>query len=349
MYPNGRFVLRVGKRILNPEPADQVYEFRRWPFIVGVNQALPHAWQGLNAVEMPRGLQDWVNVSVAHLANYVKFFGDPIVMVEQGAIAADPENRKITEKIRAKAGDLWKLAVGGIAKIKREPPVPMPAGTLQIWDAMKAELKDQTGTQDVGIGRQTKGSPTAYEISQLARNSQARTAMAAVYQDAWMAEVMGLAAEMDQKYLAVGDSVRIVGEGQRTAAAAIAAGACEAHFDVAMKITQALPFDRERMRQEAKELFGEIGPAYLPELLEAYGVKNKDAVLARVTEYQAFLAWQKQMEAAGAGGAGGAPAAQPPATAGEAPIEEIIAAATPPAAAGGEAPVEEVAAAAGEP
>jgi hypothetical protein len=303
LFPHGRFVLRVGKTILNPDPDAQRYAFRRWPFVVGVNQALPHTWQGLNGVEMARGLQDWVNVSVAHLANYVKFFGDPVVMAEAGAIDADPDNKKITGKIRACAGAVWKLAKGGLGKIKREPPVPMPAGTMQIWEAMKQELKDQTGMQDVGMGRQTKGDPTAYEVSQLARNTQARTSMAAVYQDAWMGQVMTLVAEMDQKFLAPGDSVRITGEAQRGAAVAIAEGACDARFDVVMKIGVGLPFDRERTRKEAKELFEIIGAPYLPELLEAYSVANKDSVLARVQawqEFQAYLAARAQQDVADA-------------------------------------------------
>lgn len=314
LYPHGRFVLRIGRTILNRDPQTQRYAFRRWPFVVGVNQALPHAWQGLNAVEMARGLQDWVNVSVAHLANYVKFFGDPIVMAEAGAVAADPENRKISAKLRACAGAVWRLAAGGRAKIHREPPVPMPAGTMAIWDAMKEELTDQTGMQDVGLGRRTKGDPTAYEISELSRHTHARTSMAAEYQDAWMADVMALVAEMDQRFLAPGDSVRIAGEGHRGAAAAIAEGACDARFDLVMKVGQALPYDRERSRRDARELYGVLGAAYLPELLEAYAVPNKQEVLARVGEWADFQAWKgeraalaaAEAAAAAAGGAGDA-------------------------------------------
>ena len=298
-YPFGRKVLRIGRTILNPEPAQQVYEYRQWPFIVGVNQVLPHVWQGMNAVEMAKGLQDWVNVSAAHMANYVKFFGDPQVLVEENALLGNPKNTSLAQKIKARAGHIVQLAKGGIDKIRREPPSPMSSGVMEIYERFARELQDQTGMQEIARGRQAKGQATATEIEELSRTSKVRTAMAAQLQESWMCKVMGLVAELDQKNMQPGDMVRIAGEGTMGGAMQVAQGMSEARFDVKLKIATALPFDQERQKQDWTTLFQSVGPAVLPELLDAYGVKNKQEILQRHglwQQFQQFVQAQQAMQ-----------------------------------------------------
>ena len=309
LFPHGRRVLRIGKTILNPDPDEQRYEFSRWPFVVGVSQLLPHMWQGMNGVEMGRGLQDWVNVSAAHLCNYIKFFGDPIIRVEEGAMAGDPENRKVAEKIKAVAGAIWRHSKGGINRLQREPPVPMPEGVMAAWDRFARELQDQVGMQPVARGRQATGNPTATEIAELSRSSRVRTSMAAKLLDGWIKRVMSLVAELDQAYLDVGDTVRIVGEGQRQASEAVAEGATSARFDVEIGVGTALPYDQEAQQAKLLQLHAAVGPAILPELLDAFSdvVKDRKAVLARIEQWQAFEQFQA-MQAAAAGPAGAPPA-----------------------------------------
>ena len=182
VYPNGRVVLRIGKLILNPDAekswdeGGQVWPFRSWPYLVGVNQILPHVWRGLNAVEMPRTLQDWKNVAFAHMANYLKFFGDPITEVEEGAVkGVGADGKKLGEKLRARAGAIWLLMKGGADKIKVEPPPPLSQGILEVDRLISRELQDQTGMQEVARGRQAGGSPTATEVQELSRSSRVRT------------------------------------------------------------------------------------------------------------------------------------------------------------------------------
>jgi len=321
VYPNGRVVLRIGKLILNPDAekswdeGGQVWPFRSWPYLVGVNQILPHVWRGLNAVEMPRTLQDWKNVAFAHLANYLKFFGDPITMVEGGAVAgAGTKGEKLGTKLRARAGAIWLLLKGGLDKIKRDPPPPMSQGILEVDRLISRELQDQTGMQEVARGRQAGGSPTATEVQELSRSSRVRTSLAAILQDEWMEAVMRLVAEMDQRYLEPQDMVRIVGERAAIRMAQAGEGMPEdghdVKFDLSLKIGTALPFDQERKKEELAQLFKAVGPAILPELLAAFGLENAEEVLARSEMWQAFQQFQAMQAQAEQAQQGAEPAAQ---------------------------------------
>ncbi|HUX02153.1 MAG TPA: hypothetical protein VMY35_14400 [Phycisphaerae bacterium] len=309
VWPNGRVVLRIGKLILNPDaekPWDeggQVWPFRSWPYLVGVNQILPHVWRGLNAAEMPRTLQDWKNVAFAHMANYIKFFGDPIAIVEEGAVAgAGKDEKKLAKKLRARAGAIWLAAKGGLDKIRRDPPPPMSRGILDIDALISRELQDQTGMQEVARGRQGKGQVTATEVQELSRSSRVRTSLAAILQDDWMEGVMRFVAEMDQRYLEPNDMVRIVGKRaamqMAQAGQGMRADGNDVKFDLSLKIGTALPFDQERRKEEMAELFKAVGPAILPELLAAFGVENAEEVLARSEMWQAFQQFQEMQAAA---------------------------------------------------
>lgn len=297
-FPYGRRVLRVGKTILNTKPEDQVWPYSRWPFIVGVNALLPHMWRGLNGVEPAKGLQDWINVSATHLCNYVKYFGDPVVMVEDGAVKGDDDNRAVAAKLRAAAGAVWRLAKGGINKIKRDTPPPLAQGVLNLYHLFTREIQDQLGMQEVGRGRQARGQATATEIAELSRSSKTRTAWAAQMQDEWIQRVMSLVAEFDQRNMQPGQMVRVAGERHQGTAAMIPEGACEVRFDVKLRVGTELPHDQEKRKLDYRDLFGLLGPAVLPELLDAYRVPNKAEVLARVQAWemiqQAMAAEQEQ-------------------------------------------------------
>jgi hypothetical protein len=175
----------------------------------------------------------------------------------------------------------------------------MSAGVTEAWDRFARELQDQVGMQPVARGRQATGNPTATEIAELSRSSRVRTSMAAKLLDFWVREVMALVAEMDQKYLAPGDMVRILGEGQRQASVAVAQGATDARFDVEIGIGTALPFDQERQQEKMLALQPMVGPALLPELLESFSdvIKDRKAVLARVQQWAEFEKWRETQAA----------------------------------------------------
>ena len=337
-WPHGRMVLRVGAdTILNPKAAQQRWPAPKWPYVVGVQMPLPHHWRGLNGVEMALSLQNAVNQDAAHISTYVKYFGDPIIKAEIGAVQGDPENVKLKDKLAARAGAIWKLLGGGSNKVTREPPPPMSAGLLEAYQIHTNELQDQTGMQPVARGRQAAGQATAREIIELTRASRVRTSLAASLQDDWIVEVMKRTAWLDQRHMDPGTIVRILGEGGQRLMAAVPAESSK--FDVSLQVTTALPYDQERTRLQMAEIFkalGANGYAVLPELLAAYEIENAQEVMGRIQawqEFQAYLAAKAHQDAADAQAAQAAEAERARleaegggagAGAGEPPTEEMI-------------------------
>lgn len=309
-FPNGRRVLRIGKTVMNQDDADQVWDYHRWPLFIGHNNLLPHTWHGLNAVEMARGMQDARNIGAMHMLNYVKHMGDPVVFVEEGAVQNKPQNRGIANVLQACAGAIWKLARGGINRIKRDPPPPMSPGTMQIWSTFTAEERDILGMQEVGLGRKAGGQQTAHEVMRLETNTRLRTALQSIFLDEFTVDVMSFVHELCKVNMAPGQMLRIIGEQNADRVAVLQQTDIDARFDLSLEVTTTLPFDTERTKQDAAALFGIIGMPYLRRLLEAYDVHDIDELL------QATQAWQmlqQQLalaeEAEGQGGGSPTPAA----------------------------------------
>jgi hypothetical protein len=301
MYPRGRRILRAGDIILNPDPKDQIWAFRKWPVAIGTNWLLPHTWQGANGVEMPRGLQDWINVALAHMANYVKFFGDPIIRIEDGALAGDTKNIKAASRLRSAAGAVWRFATGKLDKAVREPPPQMSAGLENFYQIITREVQDQTGSQEVSRGRQAQGKATATEIMQLSTASSTRAALPQKMLDLWNVEVMEQVADLDRAYMKPGDMVRVAGKKGAPAVQQLTQEMFDAKYDLSIKVGFALPADKERERAKYSELFQMtapiVGPVLLPELLEAYEVDDKEAIMARVEQAQQAQSQAAQAQA----------------------------------------------------
>lgn len=291
-FPRGRFILRIGDTILNPEINDQVWRFRRWPFAFGYNQILPHVSEGLNATEMAKNLQDRVNAAERHLMNQVKFFADPVTYFEENVFADGglPVNR---------AGAARKLNKGGLSRIRREPGVPVTPGLMGTIASWKADLRDQTGSQEVGIGRQGKGKQTLGEILTLQTQTRLRGAMSnALLDDAVIQHFENLA-EQGQRMYSEGDMIRVVGDKNADLVHAIQAGEKSVRFDIGLEIGTSLPYDQDKTRNEAMSLFEVIGLPFLPMLLDAFDREDKDEILEAVEAYQMIqeqLAAQEEAE-----------------------------------------------------
>lgn len=300
-FPRGRFVLRIADTILNPKPDHQVWMFRRWPFAFGYNQILPHVSEGLNATEMARNLQDRVNRAERHVMNQVKFFSDPVQLYEEGAYAGGggPVNR---------AGAARKLNKGGLAKTRREEGVDVGSGLVQTINGFKADLRDQTGVQEVGLGRQTGGDQTAREVLALQTNTKLRGAMGNVILDATVVAHFENILDQAQRMYAPGDMIRVAGERDADSVYQITAGEKTARFDVALEVSTTLPYDEDKEQNEALALFEALGPAYAEALLDAFKNEDKEEILEK---YQAWQMIQQALAAQKEGGGEAAPAAEP--------------------------------------
>ena len=318
-WPYGRRILRVGaKTILNPDTDQQRWKLKRWPYVSGVNAILPHTWHGLNATEMVRGLQEAVNDCTASLVNWLRQFGDPWVKVEEGALADDPNTTDPAKHLRPRPGQIVKVAKGQMAGVVREGPPAMPAAAFQVFELLSQAARDQTGMQNIGLGRTTPGGTTATEAIRMETNTKLGTALQSFLLDHATIQALELAQLTLREHMKPGQKVRILGQDQQAGMAAIDADALNAQFDLRLEISTTLPYARDRKKLEAKELFDVLGMPYLRRLLEAYEVDNIDDILAGVQAWmllQETMAQAQQAEEAAAAGGGqggqGGPAAPP--------------------------------------
>jgi hypothetical protein len=248
LYPNGRFVIRLGKDIIVNR--NQRYGFKKWPFVVSPHYLLPHMWQGWDAVQMYKSAQDMINISISHLVNNMKMYGDPKVAVERGAIDSPPSKRDSHYRIGKGAGSIIRLVKGGLARFKiLDPPAPS-AAALQLYSMFSQEFKNMVGLQDIATGKQGKGRITATESHFLMISANDRLALQSAYEDVWVTEVARLFAWICQKNYEVGRIVRVIGEDNIVGAQQISEQVKNVDFDIDIIPGAQLPFDQEK--KEAK-------------------------------------------------------------------------------------------------
>ena len=312
VYPNGRVVYLAGDTILNPDLKKQVWHRDGWPFEIGLRLPLPHVPQGLNAVEMARGVQDWVNVSAAHLLNWLMHFGDPVWLVEDDALAKK-------SVIKAVAGFVLKLMPGKLNNVRREPPPPLNDGALTILSTFHRHGQDTMAQHDQGLGGPSrKGEETATAVAAQEAAASVSVGLPMLFMDDWVVRVMKQVAELDRMYLEPEDAARMVG-GDFTPeeVAEFMDENADFNLDIKLDVGTALPHDKERRKKNLAEIYGlRPNPKVYEMLLEAADIPNKDEVMKSDAEFAAFQQYIAQMAAAQAAGPGQPGAPVPPAQTG---------------------------------
>ncbi len=245
-YPRGRIILHAGDTIISDEP----YQYSRWPFVVTPHYLLPHMWQGTDAVQLYKSTQDMINVSVSHLFNNVKQYGDRKVAIEEGAIRVPKGKDKALYKIGKGAGSVIRLALGGLKRIKFIEPSQVPPAATQFLGIMQQEFKNIQGLQSIGRGEKQPGKTTATEASLLAIGGNDRIQLQSVYEDQWIKETASLVAEIIQDKYEPERWVRIIGEDDIVGIQQITEKLKTIRFDVDIMSGITLPFDKEK-RQAA--------------------------------------------------------------------------------------------------
>jgi hypothetical protein len=298
LYPYGRFVISAGqgqKRvILNDKEEAQKWVLDRWPFIVSPHYLLPFMWQGLNAVSLYKTAQDMINISISHLFNTLKQFGDPRIAIEEGAQALNPKTKK-PFSISAAAGAVIRLVRGGIGRYKIEPPPQVPPAAMAVYSIMAQEYKNLTGLQGVAQGQQLKSHTTATEAQTLAISSNDRIALQSVYEDEWAKEIATLIARLMQLYYGPDRWVRILGEDKTVGIMQISQGLKDVRYDITVEPGAALPFDEEkrqaRYMQAYQLLQSPVANPMLPDMLRVLEIPNAKKILSQYPVYQKYLAF----------------------------------------------------------
>jgi len=286
VYPSYRYVCRIGDTVVK----DESWELDDHPYSLAVNLPLPHTWHGLNGVEMVKGLQDVTNRIAMNMEAWVRYFGSPIIVVEENAVVGCPDLNGIADFLKVKPGGIWKATANHGDKIKMLAPPEMPATVTTVREMFLQTLRDQTGVQEIGLGRQTAGGTTATEAIRLETNTKLRTALQWKMIEIWILRVMRRVQAICQKYYTPNDMLRIAGPGAESAITQLTPEQFEARFDLRLEVATALPFDRERRKEEALKLYEVIGIPFLPQLLDAFERPDKDEIIAHNEAQQMILA-----------------------------------------------------------
>jgi len=294
IYPLGRYIIRAGKEtILNPDHQTQIWTYSKWPFITSPHYLLPHMWQGADGVQMYKSAQDMINVTVSHLVNNMKMFGDPKIAVESGAIATPPGRSAAHYKIGSGAGSIIRLVRGGLSRFKILDPVSPSAAELQLYGLFSQEFRNLVGLQNIATGAESKGSLTATEAQYLAISSNDRIALQNVFEEEWVKNVGSAIAEICQQTYDIGRWIRIIGDDGVVGAQEITQRMKEVRFDVDLVTGSQLPFDEEKKIMKYEKammaLQSPVANPMLPEFLRALGISGWKKILQKYTAWQKFM------------------------------------------------------------
>jgi hypothetical protein len=256
-YPNGRYVLRAGHTIL----ADEPYPYKRWPFIVTPHYLLPHMWQGIDGVSMYQSAQDMINVSVSHLVNNLKQFGDPRIAVERGAVDSPKGRDKAAYKIGKGSGSVIRLVKGALSgkRFQILHPAPPSAAATQIYQIMAQEFKNIHGLQSVGRGEKEPGEMSATQAQHLAISSNDRIMLQSVFEDEWIRQTAQLIAEVVQRNYEPERFVRIIGQDQVVGIQQITSELKNIRFDVDVEAGTTLPYDEDKVIAKYAQAYAMMG------------------------------------------------------------------------------------------
>lgn len=304
-YPNGRNVLRAGDVILNEDEEDQVWPYQQWPFVVAPHYLLPLMWQGSDAIQTTKTAQDMINVSVSHLVNYMKMYGDPKLAIETGAAEQTNPRSKKHFKIGSGAGSIIRLARGGLKRFKILDPPQMSPVIHSLYMLWSQEFKNLLGLQDIAMGKKSPGDLTATESSMLAMSANDRIHLQTVVEQQWIKQVGELAAEICQHHYTPDRFVRVVGEQGVPGIVEITQKLKEVRFDIQVQVGSTMPFDEEKRIARYKEAFGmvqqPVANPMLPEMLRALEIPNWRKILERYDAWRVYAMFMEATQAVKAG------------------------------------------------
>lgn len=292
LYPNGRFVFRVNRTILNPKEEDQVYTEKKWPFNVMPYHILPHMWQGNNAIELSRHNNDMLNITVSSMVQRVRRGADPVKVVEAGALARGKDG-----KVRSTHNDITGLgrivvaARGKVDKMRDWLNVPLSPEEVAVAQFLKQDIDDQMFMQDVARGAAQKGQQTKAEIVRLNANSLDYTQLQGVFLDKFIDDLASNMAELAQNNYDVGRLLKIIADGLQSAGK-LTQNQLDVMFDVNIEPGSTLPFDEVKKQQEYgaayKLLESPIPNPMIEDMLRILNISKRKEILSRYQGLQLF-------------------------------------------------------------
>jgi len=290
LFPRGRFIIRIGKTILNPELENQTYKYKRWPFSVMPHHILPFMWQGSNAIEASRGSQDLLNVTIAHLIQHVKLNADPIKIIEAQTLAKDKRGK--VRVIKGKAGEIVVVKKGRKDGIRNLESGRLGPEVYTLAEFLKRDIETQQFMHETAQGVSTKGKITATEAARLDTNAHDMIALRSVLLDKFIESTASNIAELVQDRYEPERRLRIIGTDGQTRNLVMDMELKRVEWDLEIEPGSTLPFDEERRKNDyatAYKLLGEpvVNPM-LEDMLRVLNIANRSKILARHKQTQLF-------------------------------------------------------------
>lgn len=292
VFPKGRFVLRIGRTVLNPQEKDQKYRYSSWPFTVMPYHVLPHMWQGCNAVEMAKNNNDMLNLTISSLVHRVRLAADPERLMEENSLALDREGKVRQTKPRG-LGKFIVLRQGKIDKVKNMDYGRMDPAIIMLAQIIKQDIDDSMFSQDVARGAGSNKTPmqrgtgkmTATEAAKLDVNSHDYIAMQSIFLDGWIDETLTLIAEIVQGNYSEGRKTTIIGMNEHPVGMTLDREMLNVKLHVNIVPGSTLPFDKERKKvnhlEAYKILSNPMPHPMLEEVLQVLEISNRKKILLR--------------------------------------------------------------------
>lgn len=290
-YPYGRHVIKIGNIVLEDfpwglDPQTGEIKQRSWPIALAVNKLIADAWYGQNECEALRGDQNVADVCLQNIHEHAFANIHPIIEVDSNKINNVSQIRsQINKRV---------IVTNGKDGFKMHAPASIGGDVFSTLSLAQTNMEVTGGMPSQNLGGGSSGRQTATEIAALQRASRGKIGLYSSFIDELVITVYKLMAETIQFTYDPERVIRILGEGGKMTAIEMSKGIRNVRFDVETEAGSTLPTDKQQKKQDAMDLFGQIGLSYLPNVLDAYEVQNKEEVLSNHQEYQMFLQFQEQ-------------------------------------------------------
>ncbi len=305
LYPSGRFVLRIGLTILNPQTEEdktvhedyakaQVYKDKKWPFNIMPYHILPHMWQGGNAVEMSRNNNDFLNITVSAMVNQVRRTADPTKIIEAGALAKGRDGKVRSKKDTITGlGRIIVAAKGKIEKIKNLDPPKLDPAVPALAALLKQDIDDQMFMQDVARGASDPKKQTKAEIVRLNQNALDYVGLQGIFLDKWIDESATLVAELCQRNYEPGRLMKMLSDETKSGMKATQE-MFDVRFDVNIEPGSTLPFDEQKKQTEYAAAYqlleNPIPNPMIEDMLRILNISKRKEILSK---YQGLILFRQ--------------------------------------------------------
>ena len=307
LYPNGRFVLRIARTILNPGPEgkngeegadmkefapDQVYKESRWPFTIMPYHILPHMWQGGNAVEQNRNNNDFLNITISSMVQQVRRTADPTKIIEAGALAKGRDGKiRSTKDMITGLGRIIVAAKGKLKMIGNLEYPKMDASTMILADTLRKDIDAQEFMQPIARGETEGPKKTKAEALTMNQNALDYVGLQGIFLDKFIDDTATLVAELCQRNYDPGRMMNIISDEVKKAIS-VNDGILDVRLDVNIEPGSTLPFDEIKKQNEYatayKMLENPIPNPMIEDMLRILNISKRAEILEKYQGLQLF-------------------------------------------------------------